>query len=116
MNTGGGGFVGGGGLVGGGFVGGAGCVGTGVEVGGMLKVGVGDRIRVTGIDVNGAEVGKGALVTGSNVNGVTLAGPDGVFVSGDVAVTTMLPGVAVGGTLVTASGRGVVPHNRNPRQ
>jgi hypothetical protein len=107
----------GGGLVGGGaFVGTSGCVGTGVEVGGILNVGVGDRTRVTGIDVNWLCVGNGAIVAGTNVNGVTLAGPDGVFVSGDVAVTTMLPGVAVGGTAVTATGRGVVPHNKNPRQ
>jgi hypothetical protein len=116
VTTGGGGFVGGGGLVGGGFVGGGACVETGGEVGGILNVGVGDRTRVIGIDVNGAEVGKGALVTGTNVNGVTLAGPDGVSVTGKVAVTTMLPGVAVGGTVVTARGRGVVPHSKNPRQ
>jgi hypothetical protein len=109
--------VGGGGFVGGGaFVGGGGWVGAGTEVAGTPKVGVGDRIRVIGIDVNWICVGNGRFVAGTNVNGVTLAGPDGVSLMGEVAVTTMLPGVAVGGTAVTASGRGVVPHSKNPRQ
>jgi hypothetical protein len=81
-----------------------------------LNVGVGDKKRVIGIEVGGSSVGKGMAVGGTNVNGVTLARPDGVSLVRGVAVTTMLPGVDVGGTLVTATGRGDVPHSRNPRQ
>jgi hypothetical protein len=112
VKTGGGGFVGGGGLVGGGgFVG---C-GIGVEVGTTINVGVGDRKRVIGMDVNGADVGNGTLVAGTNVNGVTLAGPDGVLVlvaSFSVGILTAV----VAGTGVAANGRGAVPHSRKPRQ
>ena len=92
------------------LVGSGGCVGGGgcVAVGGMLNVGVGDRKRVIGIVVGGSDVGNGIAVGGTNVNGVTLAMPDGVSLSGGVAVTTMLPGVVDGGTFVTATGRGDV--------
>jgi hypothetical protein len=100
---------------GGGLVGGGGWVGCGIVVGGGGNVGVGDRTRVIGIVVNGAEVGRGATVTGTNVNGVTLAGPDGVLVvlPGNVA---MLLGVLVASGVLTTTGRGVVPHSKNPRQ
>jgi len=99
---------------GGGLVGGGGCVGKGVEVGRTMNVGVADRMRVTGMDVNGADVGKGASVTGTNVKGVRLAGPEGVL----VVVCDCVP-ILIGVLLATgvaATGRGVVPQSKNPRQ
>jgi hypothetical protein len=104
-----GGFVGAGGLVGGG-----GCVGCGIAVAGRGRVGVGDSTRVIGIDVNDADVGRGKLVPGTKVNGVTLAGPEGVFVLVSDCVEILMGVFVAAG--VAATGRGVVPHSKNPRQ
>jgi hypothetical protein len=97
------------------LVGGGGFVGNGVAVGGTKNVGVGDRKRVIGIDVGIPWVGSGMLVPGVTGKGVMLAGPDGVLLAAEVAVTMIGPEVALGAG-VTLSWRGAVPHRKNPRQ
>jgi hypothetical protein len=101
---------------GGGLVGGGGFVGNGVAVGGTKNVAVGDKKRVTGMEVGTPWVGSGMLVPGVTGKGVMLAGPAGVLLAAEVAVTMIGPEVALGAPGVTAIWRGAVPHRKKPRQ